>query len=804
MANSKEKAKTKVAKTSPDLRENLLRAIEIVDRPGSFSTSGDLPFTMPGLEVEGIGAIGLPLGKTQARALIQHCSRAPYGKGVKTLVDTDVRRVWELDPEQFRLTNPKWDAWVVAITNTSRIALGLEDSKLKANLYKLLVYEEGGFFLPHRDGEKLERMVATLVIGLPSPHTGGELIVTHEGRRHEIMLTGAASGHEMSYAAFYADCEHEVLPIRAGYRLCLVYNLTLATSRRKTGIVAPQTAPVVASISELLGHWPSSGEITKLAITLEHQYTQDGLKIDTLKGVDRARAEVLFDAAAQAGYDAHLALITHWQSGSAEGDYGDTYGRGNYSSWSHDDEESNEPTDYEMEEVFDESLSINYWSDRHGNKIAFGEMDLEEAEIVSDTPSADWDLSRQEFEGYTGNEGMTLERWYHRAAIVLWPKKNSFDVLCAAGTDAAISGLKSIVSDWKSAKKSDQPQQRKSCLEFAAAIITSWGPPRASLNPYLVKTQPDRSAFPDLLQELDDPELVVRLMNEVMPKDGNIQLGESFPSFAKRHGWPMFESGLTAIIAEPSPATISRNTTMLATLCLDRDKNVDRLNVCEHLAEQVVTAIQQLDNQPSKSASNFAKIDRAGLLTSLIKALLSIEATESLDKLIDHTLSHPQLHDLTDVHLAAIFALEPCWDRKLGKANRVVSRWLGHCRTELVRLTAHAPLAPTDFRRAEKLSCRCVDCLELSQFLANPSESAHRFPLRKERRQHLHQIIDRNKCDLTHVTTRTGSPFTLVCAKTTTSYQEACKVHARYLEDLKRLRAVEAKIKPTKTARDNL
>jgi hypothetical protein len=46
-----------------------------------------------------------------------------------------------------------------------------------------------------------------------------------------------------------------------------------------------------------------------------------------------------------------------------------------------------------------------------------------------------------------------------------------------------------------------------------------------------------------------------------------------------------------------------------------------------------------------------------------------------------------------------------------------------------------------------------------------------RFPLRKDRRQHLHQQIDAQRLDLTHVTERTGSPQTLVCTKTQASYE---------------------------------
>jgi hypothetical protein len=35
------------------------------------------------------------------------------------------------------------------------------------------------------------------------------------------------SFHDFQDTAFFADCEHEVKPVRSGYRCCLVYNLSL-------------------------------------------------------------------------------------------------------------------------------------------------------------------------------------------------------------------------------------------------------------------------------------------------------------------------------------------------------------------------------------------------------------------------------------------------------------------------------------------------------------------------------------------------------------------------------------------------
>lgn len=96
---------------------------------------------------------------------------------------------------------------------------------------------------------------------------------------------------------------------------------------------------------------------------------------------------------------------------------------------------------------------------------------------------------------------------------------------------------------------------------------------------------------------------------------------------------------------------------------------------------------------------------------------------------------------------------------------------------------------PISARDAD-LKCNCCDCRELSKFLQNPNEHVHRFPLRKDRRQHLHRQIETHHCDLTHVTERTGSPQTLVCTKTQGSYERRVQhfeVDSRMLLELEEI-----------------
>ena len=281
--------------------EKLDRALGQIDRPGTFCVSGSLPAVLPGLEVKGPGPIGLPLTSRAAKDLIKQCQQAPYGKGEKTLVDTSVRRVWRMEPDQFALKNPDWERVINGIVAKVQEELGLESQKLESHLYDLLLYEPGSFFLPHRDGEKLDRMVATLVVVLPSSHQGGELIVRHDGQEQTIDFGGPSGDpFHIHYAAFYADCEHEVRPLKKGYRLCLVYNLTLA--RSKKALSAPRDSDHIETIAPLIQKWAADEESTeKLAIPLDHQYTRDGLSWDALKGTDRVKARVLAEAARRRG-----------------------------------------------------------------------------------------------------------------------------------------------------------------------------------------------------------------------------------------------------------------------------------------------------------------------------------------------------------------------------------------------------------------------------------------------------------------------------------------------------------------------
>lgn len=225
--------------------EKLLDILEKIEKPGDFCTFGIIDPCFPGLEIDNVGRIGFPLSTDQAKKIIKQCSQAPYGKGEKTIVDTKVRSTWQLEPEQVQLKNPEWDVKIEQAVKNIQEQFGLDKRKISSVLYKCLLYEKGDFFDVHRDSEKEENMFATLVVVLPSDHKGGELLIYHDGQT-EKFSSYQNSLYNIQYAAFYADCNHEVKPITDGYRLCLIYNLVLIGKKQQP--LAPKNSKIVTEV----------------------------------------------------------------------------------------------------------------------------------------------------------------------------------------------------------------------------------------------------------------------------------------------------------------------------------------------------------------------------------------------------------------------------------------------------------------------------------------------------------------------------------------------------------------------------
>ena len=425
-----------------------------VRRPGAFAVSGRVELPAPGLEVEGVGPVALPLLPAQAGQLLAAAEPAPYGKGEQTLIDPAVRHCRQIGAERVRLTGRHWTGTLASMVERAAAGFGLTGA-VEAEFYKLLLYPPGGFFVGHRDTEKAPGMFATLVVVLPSLHDGGELLVRHRGREERFDLRPADAG-EAGFAAFYADCIHEVRPVTAGCRLVLIYNLV----RKGKPPAPPDYDGERIRAAAVLRAWAEDGAdaAVKLVWPLEHVYTPAELGFATLKGADAGIAEVLAGATADAGCDLHLARLTIEESGGAE-----CFQR---SRWSE--------TEFEAGEVFDRSETLSDWLRPDDTPVALGALPLEDGEIAPPDALEDLRPDEEEFHEATGNAGASFERSYRRAALVLWPRARRFTVLRQGGQGAALGWLADLAGRRAAGGETGQGPLWQEADALAGEILASW------------------------------------------------------------------------------------------------------------------------------------------------------------------------------------------------------------------------------------------------------------------------------------------------------------------------------------------
>ncbi|HEX8199509.1 MAG TPA: hypothetical protein VF590_03415, partial [Isosphaeraceae bacterium] len=254
---------------------------------------------------------------------------------------------------------------------------------------------------------------------------------------------------------------------------------------------------------------------------------------------------MLLDAARQEGCNAYLALLTYQESGSAEyaGGGGSGYGYGRRRrGYGRYDEDEDDASQYEMGEIYETSLTAEHLIDGAGAGLPIGTLDVEEDELL-DPERLTAVVSEEEFEGYTGNAGMTLDRWYRHAAIVLWPERRHFEILCDRDSRAVVPVLAQMVTRWRQSEAEDKDAAaiKARCIDLAAAIIARW-----SENPYH-RADPKDPVSGDLtsaLTALDDPGLIGRFLGDVLVKDASVDPGKTLAAVCQKHGWGAFQQQL--------------------------------------------------------------------------------------------------------------------------------------------------------------------------------------------------------------------------------------------------------------------
>ena len=742
---------------STDITTRLPEILQEVDRPGNFATGGVFRFYSPGLVVEGIGPIALPLLPMQAEALIATAQPAPYGRGEETLVDRDVRRTWQVDAKQLTIEGDGWQESLENLVRSVKHTLGVYGD-VEAELYKLLIYDAGSFFIEHRDTEKRQGMFATLVITLPCDYEGGELVVRHKGEEMCFDLHAEAMDH-VGFAAFFADCKHEVRPVTAGYRLTLIYNLI----RTSTGSL-PKPADysrVQQQASKLLHAWVKAKQQgdedlpEKLIYPLEHAYSPAEISFATLKSVDVAVSEILVAAAEESDCEISLALVSLEEEGGAE-----YYGYSGRRSWDEPDED-----DFEIIEVYDTIQKVGEWRKPDGSQPNLGELGFDEEELCPPDLFSSMDPTDLSFSEATGNEGASFERSYHFAALVLWPKGRTLAVVAhSAGLSTTLPLLADFVQQWKQGGE-ENAAARSDALELAHHIQQQW--PKSEWENSRLSRRGDTASFLASLSHLGAVETAVELIQRALIAGAYAKSdNEALEKILQQMTEPGRGELLDKLFHEKAVASIGACADLLCRLA-HADYFQDKQAMLRNLATILVVALPEVAK--SRKKGNWRPSDseiNGELVTDLLAGIAPIDP-ESASIVVEWLLNGPESIDIDTVLLPAAIELH-----KLDgyQESDSMIRLIGVVKEHLRRRIAEALQPPADWSRPAKLSCHCSQCNDLSRFLADAMQSEWRYKAAQAQRSHLESTIQNSSCDIDFHTNVKGRPYTLVCQKNHNSF----------------------------------
>ena len=783
-------------------RDRLARTLR-GDAQAAFSVELTAKMDDLSLQVEGFGHVKFPVTPAKARKLLGLGQPARFGRGEQTVTDPDVRDTWEIPK---RLVRAGWDAAALKdILATVKEELGLPNAaELTADLHSLLVYETNQHFLAHQDSEKDDSMVGTLVVTLPSGYTGGELMVGH----NEEWKAYRGSKTALSLVAFYADCRHEVLKVTSGYRITLTYNLLLHgdTSRPEgDGGTAAELADLLREhFSTPVPRYyrgPAADPPNRLVYLLDHEYTPRGLNWRRLKGEDASRVALLRTAADKAGCEAVLALADIKTTHSAFKDDDDDYG---YERWDDDYDEDDDDDDdddeysdgasdseYDIQELVDSEVTLTHWTGPDGTRLEEISLYVDGDEVCASTQTGDLEPFSSEYEGYMGNWGNTLDRWYHRAAVVVWPRDQAFanraetspawalDELAAmasaGGVPDAQAAAATLEPFWDGALRTLTPEERGRVSGLlgkalrAADAVADADTAAMLLHPFRIENLTD--AYVDSFGKIADRYGQRWTADLLRTWFGGERQAWAYGGGQERPQW----------VAEWLPGLCAGLHARRSAGAVAAQRLLDL--AWEWLGKDIGTGLAS--SSPSRRDEKLGGLGRP--LASVLTAAAAIGAASTQDTVTGYIRETQDT--VTALEMPALRAAAEL-PRDGARGDAGFGDLAADCAVRLRARLARPQRASGDLSiELPAGGCTCDLCEALRVFAEDKSRRTFEWPLAKERRQHVHARIDAAELPVTHVTRRQGRPYTLVLTKTEALFAREQEARIRDETDLEWLTA---------------
>ena len=448
-------------------------------------------------------------------------------------------------------------------------------------------------------------------------------------------------------------------------------------------------------------------------------------------------------------------------------------------------------TQYEIQELIDSEVALTHWTGPEGTRLEEISLPVDGTEVCASTPTGDLEPYSSEYEGYMGNWGNTLDRWYHRAAVVVWPREQAFANRAETSPAWALDELAAMTSS------GDAPGAQVT----AATLAPFWDSALRGRAP----EEGDRVSglFGKALRVADavaDAETAAMLLRPFRIENLTGAQVDSFGKITGRYGQQWAADLLRRWFGGDQPAWAYGGgqerpqwvADWLPGLCEGLQATGSAGAVAarrildlawEWLRKDIATGLAS--SSPSYRDEKFGRLGRP--LASVLTAAAATGAAGPRDAVSGYL--REQQDAVTTLEMPALrAAAERPGDG--ARANAGFGDLAADCAARLRARLARPQRAPGDWSIGLPAGgCTCDLCDTLRVFLEGQSRRIFEWPLAKQGRQHVHSRIDAAELPVTHVTRRQGRPYTLVLKKTEALFAREQEARIRDETDLEWLAA---------------
>lgn len=355
-----------------------------------------------------------------------------------------------------------------------------------------------------------------------------------------------------------------------------------------------------------------------------------------------------------------------------------------------------------------------------------------------------------------GNYGNTVDRWYRRAAVVVWPKAKSFAARAEAGSAWALRTLRNRIDTG----------------DLATARTEAM-----SLEPFWLHIEaPALASALEVAAGLRDPVAARAVLAPFRLEMLTAEHAPLLAAVARAYGDEWVRDLIDLWDSERRFSGMEQNVWIgdtLLSLCQALREN-DAAPLADHVGDRVWAWVSsRIDTwvhhgHTARRRSNLADLGQP--LARLLEAV-SDERGERIALALRAANA-----SIVELLVPALRAHRP------PSTSTLVAVALD-CRDRLTRLLDR-PARAEDNWSIEWTGCGCGECVRLGAFLRSGSAHVHEWPLAKTGRQHVHRQIDDAGLPVRHTTRRQGRPFTLVLEKTAALFQQEQDTRRQALRDL--------------------